>query len=79
MEFLKIAWRNLGRNLRRTLVIICAIGMGVWGALMAMAMFNSFAFQMMDNFIYANLGQIQVHQRGYHKNPGLRLAMTDAA
>jgi len=77
-EFVKIAWRNLGRNLRRTLIITIAIALGVWGVLVTIAVYNSMAFQMVDNFIYASLGHVQIHIKGYTKNPGLRLCMTDA-
>jgi len=74
----KIAWRNLFRNPRRTLVIILAIGLGIWGVLMAMALDNAFAFQMIDNFIFTHLGHIEVHARGYQKHPSLKLCMVEA-
>jgi len=77
LEFCKIAWRNLGRNLRRTLVITGAVTLGVWGGLMTMAIYNAFVYQMVDNFIYSNLGHLQVHVKGYDKNPSLRLCMLD--
>ncbi|GEM_PF-1538790 len=76
--FIKIAWRNLWRNPRRTIVITLAIALGIWGVLVAIAFDNSFAYQMVDNFIYTHLGHIEIHARGYQKNPGLRLCMTDA-
>jgi ABC-type lipoprotein release transport system permease subunit len=76
--FMKIAWRNLWRNKRRTAVIALAIALGVWGVLVAIAFDNSFAYQMVDNFIYTHLGHIEIHAKGYQRNPGLRLCMTDA-
>lgn len=76
--YLKIAWRNLFRNPRRTLVIILAIGLGIWGVLMAMAMDNAFAYQMIDNFIFTYLGHLEVHARGYQKHPSLKLCLAPA-
>ena len=76
--YFKIAWRNLFRNPRRTLVIILAIGLGIWGVLMAMAMDNAFAYQMIDNFIFTYLGHLEVHARGYQKHPSLKLCMVKA-
>ncbi len=77
-EFIKIAWRNLWRNKRRTLVITFAIALGVWGVLVAIAVDNAFVYQMMDNFIYTHLGHIEIHANGYQKNPSLRLCMPEA-
>jgi len=78
-EFIKIAFRNLGRNLRRTIIITCAIAIGVWGAVVTIAIYNAFGHQMVDNFIYANLGHIQILKKGYHKNPRLRLCILNAS
>jgi ABC-type lipoprotein release transport system permease subunit len=77
-EFFIIAWRNLGRNLRRTIIITAAVALGVWGGLVSMSIFNSLGHQMVGNFINSSLGHIQIHAKGYVKNPGLRLCMTDA-
>ncbi len=77
-EFIKIAWRNLWRNTRRTIIISCAIGLGIWGGIVAVALDNAFVFQMMDNFIYSFLGHIEIHFKGYQKNPSLRLCIIDA-
>lgn len=77
MEFFKIAWRNLGRNIRRTIIIISAITLGIWGALVTMAIYNAFGVQMVNSFIYTDLGHIQIHAKGYQKNPSLRLCITD--
>jgi len=77
-EFFKIAWRNLGRNLRRTVIIVVAVALGVWGGLVSMSIFNSLGHQMVNNFINSSLGHIQIHIKGYVKNPSLRLCMTDA-
>jgi len=77
-EFLKIAWRNLFRNPRRTIIISCAIAIGIWGVLMAIAIDNAFLYQMVDNFIYTFVGHIEIHAQGYHKNPNLKLFIPEA-
>jgi ABC-type lipoprotein release transport system permease subunit len=78
IEFIKIAWRNLWRNKRRTVVISLAIALGVWGVLVAIGVDNAFVYQMMDNFIYTHLGHIEIHAQGFNKNPSLRLCITEA-
>lgn len=65
----RIAWRNILRNKRRSLILIVSIIVGV------MAMFLTDAFsigmmrQMLTNQIGGDAGYIQIHKKGYQSNP----------
>lgn len=65
MLFLKLAWRNILRQRRRTFIIIIAMGM----SLMMMIFYDGFVAGF-DQAIYANAvkvmgGNIQIHAPGY--------------
>jgi ABC-type lipoprotein release transport system permease subunit len=63
--YLRLAWRNLWRHRRRTLIIIAAMGLGL-----ALMMFYDGIVAGFDQAIYGNAikvlgGNIQVHALGY--------------
>ena len=67
----RLAWRNVGRNPRRTLIVLTAIGVGIWGVFLTMALNFGMMFQMVETAISTDLGHIQVHARGFERKPGL--------
>ena len=76
---LKIAWRNIWRNPRRSWVLITAIAVGVFSFLGAVAYIDGFSIQMVDSAINLQGGHIQVSGRGYHENPTIRTYVPDVA
>ncbi|MEA4909890.1 MAG: ABC transporter permease [Chloroflexi bacterium] len=63
--YLRLAWRNIWRHRRRTLIVVLAIGMGL-----ALMMFYDGFVAGFEQAIYANAikvlgGNIQVHAEGY--------------
>ena len=62
---LRMAWRNLWRNPRRTGVLVAAVSSGVAGALCAMALTNGMVVQMVDTAIRTELGHLQIHAYGF--------------
>jgi ABC-type lipoprotein release transport system permease subunit len=63
--YLRLAWRNLWRHRRRTLIIVLAMGLGL-----ALMMFYDGLIAGFDQAIYGNAikvlgGNIQVHAEGY--------------
>ena len=63
--FFKIAWRNIWRNKRRTLITLSSIGFAVFFACVMQSMqFGSYE-RMVDNVVRFYTGYIQVHKRGY--------------
>jgi len=67
----RIAWRNVFRNPRRTLIVVTAIAVGVGGAVFAMAINYGMVFQMVENAIDRDLGHLQIHAPGYGDDPGI--------
>jgi ABC-type lipoprotein release transport system permease subunit len=64
-EYLKLAWRNLWRNKRRTLITSASIFFGVvLSAVMSSMQEGSYA-QYIKTIVNFYSGYIQVHQRGY--------------
>ena len=74
---LRIAWRNVWRNPRRSAVVVTAVAVGISGALIAMAFNYGMVVQMVETAIRTDLGHIQIHAQGYDANPELRVRMQD--
>ncbi len=64
-----LAWRNLWRNPRRTVLILTAVVIGVWLMLFMSAYSRGMLVDMVRNSIYTLTGHIQIHARGYLDDP----------
>lgn len=65
MEVIKIAWRNLWRNKRRTLITAASVFFAIWFALIMRA-FQLGSYELMvNNIVHAYSGYFQVHAKGY--------------
>lgn len=66
-----LAWRNLWRNYRRTLIMLAAIVVGVW----AMILFSALMRGMLDEMVEAGLralpGEAQIHHPAYRDDPSV--------
>lgn len=76
--FLTIAWRNIWRNTRRTLVILVAIIIGVWSMIFLGALMRGVEDGMIKNGIKTLTGHIQVHRVGYRNDPVVENSMENA-
>jgi len=72
----RYAWRNAGRNHRRTAIVITATAVGVGGILIAMAINFGMIFEMVDAAIETGIGDLQVHGRGFEDKPALEVRIT---
>lgn len=68
---MKMAWRNIWRNIRRTAVLIGTIAIGLFGYLGSMAFNKGFLYQMLESSINLNAAHIQISTKGFHKNPSI--------
>lgn len=68
---LRLAWRNLWRNHRRSLIMLSAIALGVWGMIWMTALMRGMVDQMIDNSIKTLSGHIQIHAAGYLDDPSV--------
>ena len=60
-----LAWRNVWRNRRRTMLILLAIAFGIWSMVTLAAMMRGMIEQQVRNTINNLTGHIQVHAMGY--------------
>ncbi len=73
----RIAWRNVLRNKRRSLILITSIVVGVVALVLTEGFAVGMLHQMLTNQIGADAGYIQIHKKGYQSDPTLENSMTD--
>ncbi len=73
----KIAWRNILRNKRRSLILIISITIGVMAMILTDGLSVGMMRQMLTNQIGADAGYIQIHKKGYQDNPKLKDSIAD--
>jgi ABC-type lipoprotein release transport system permease subunit len=76
---LQLAWRNLWRNHRRTIVMLSAISVGVWAMIFMTALTRGMVDQMIVDGIKALPGHVQMHHPDYLDDPSInnRIPMSD--
>jgi len=65
MEVIRIAWRNLWRNKRRTMITATSIFFAIWFALIMRAFQLGSYDLMVNNIVHAYSGYYQLHAKGY--------------
>jgi ABC-type lipoprotein release transport system permease subunit len=75
--FLSMAWRNIRRNLRRTLITLCAIGFGLAAVIIFFGFTDGFHSQWVENTVKAYSGHIVVHSKGYRDDPQISNVIKD--
>ncbi|MCB2188162.1 MAG: ABC transporter permease [Deltaproteobacteria bacterium] len=76
---LRLAWRNIWRNPRRTGVILTAVVVGVWTMVLLGALMRGMLTGMVANGIATLTGDIQIHARGFHADPSVQHTLADPA
>jgi ABC-type lipoprotein release transport system permease subunit len=73
MTFMRIAWRNLWKRKRLTLILLMGIATGVFTLLFHKAFVEGFFVLMVDSAVDMSIGHVQVHHRDYllRKEPAL--------
>ena len=66
-----LAWRNLWRNHRRTLIMLLAIAIGVWAMIFMSALMRGMTDQMVRNGLHTLPGEVQIHHRDYRSDPSV--------
>ena len=66
---LKLAWRNIWRNPRRTAVILTAVIIGVWSMVFLGALMRGVAEGMIKNGIDTLTGHLQIHHKDFIDDP----------
>lgn len=78
MLFFSMAWRNVWRNRRRSLLTVMAIGLGLAFNIFLRGITDGWHDEMVDNSVRAEVGHIQIHDAGYHDEPSMNKALPDA-
>ena len=68
--YLRLAWRNVWRHRRRTLIIVSAMGFGLSLMMMYDGLVDGFNQAIYGNAIKILGGNIQVHAQGYRESAG---------
>jgi len=63
--YLRLAWRNLWRHRRRTLIVVLAMGLGLAMMMMYDGLVSGFSQAIYGNAIKVLGGNIQIHATGY--------------
>lgn len=74
-----MAWRNIQRNLRRTLITLSAITFGLSAMIMYFGFTDGFHDQWVENTVRAYTGHIQIFRSGYRDDPQLYRAIKEVS
>jgi len=66
-----LAWRNLWRNHRRTLIMLGAISVGVWAMIFMTALTRGMVDQMISDGIETLPGHVQMHSPKFRDDPSI--------
>jgi ABC-type lipoprotein release transport system permease subunit len=67
----RLAWRNLWRNHRRTLIMIAAVAVGIWAMLFMNALMRGMVNEMIRDSVKSLPGHVQVHHPEYRDDPNV--------
>ena len=76
---LKLAWRNIWRNKRRSLVVLLSVIVGVNSLLFMDGLTNGMIYQMLSNQISSSIAHIQIHKNGFTDNKVIQSNIPDPA
>ncbi len=65
---LKLAWRNIWRNRRRSLIVLTSVIVGLVAIIISDGLSNGMIGQMLFNQINLNISHIQIHKKGFNNN-----------
>jgi putative ABC transport system permease protein len=72
-----LAWKNIWRNKKRSLIVIIAITFGLWGGLMSGAIMMGMSESMIVTAIERDIAHIQIHKKTYSQNKDVRNYIPD--
>jgi len=76
--YIKLAWRNIFRNKRRTLIAGSAIGIGLASMIFTDALVIGMEQNMIHSGTASYLGEGQIHRQGYRETNEIEMTVNDA-
>jgi putative ABC transport system permease protein len=70
-----IAWKNLWRNKKRSLVVIVAVTLGIISGMLLIGIMEGWTKQRLNDAIYNEVSHIQIHNSEYIKNEEIDLTV----
>jgi putative ABC transport system permease protein len=67
-----VAWRNIWRSKVRSLVIICALTIGILAGVFTWALYEGMVIQRINTAIKTEVSHIQLHHKKYLENPDIK-------
>lgn len=77
MQILSMAWRNIWRNGRRSLVTIAAMALGLWVMVLYSGLINGMLRDMATSVTDTELGELQIVAEGFRDDPSLARTIDD--
>jgi len=74
---LKLAWRNIFRNKRRTIIAGIAIGVGLAALIFTDAVIQGMKREMIQSATASYMGEGQIHRRGFRLTQDVELTIND--
>jgi putative ABC transport system permease protein len=75
MGILKMAWRNLWRHGRRTVVTVAAMTLALFVLILYTGLLEGYLRNMEDNILDLEVGDVQIHAREYLSRPSIYTRM----
>ncbi len=75
---LKMAWRNIWRNRRRTLVTVGAMTLALWILILYTSLVEGYLRDIERNILELELGDVQIHAQGYLNKPSIYDTIEDS-
>ena len=72
----RLAWRNLWRNHRRTLIMLTAVSVAVWAMIFMTALMRGMVNEMIRDAVRNLPGHVQIHHPQYRDDPSVVNAMS---
>jgi ABC-type lipoprotein release transport system permease subunit len=76
ITLIKLAWRNLWRNKRRTLITVASVFVAIFLALLMRSVQRAMYDTALDNAVRLSTGHLQVHREGYWEDKTINKTMT---
>ena len=79
MDLFKLAWRNVWRNRRRSLVTIAAMSLALFVMILYSGLIEGYLVQMERSILDLEVGDLQIHAGDYRENPSLYTRIEEPA